>query len=195
MTLGTLIRNPHRIYKCCSDKTTNNKDYKMIQIETDRIFLRKFTLNDVVDLSMVLSDPQSMVHYSGAFSSDKVKHWINRNIERYESDGYGLWAMIRKSDNAFLGDCGITNQIINGAVHPEIGFHVIKKYCNCGYATEAALGCKNYAFDKLKLSKIYSYTRVENLASRRVSEKIGMVEISRFISNGHEQVLYCAEKI
>lgn len=173
-----------RLYINAKIMTTNPK------IETERIYLRKLNLNDCSDLAKVLSDPVSMIHYGGAFSFDKVEQWIFKNTKRYETDDYGLWAMIRKSDDAFMGDCGITNQIVDGELIQEIGYHVIRNYCNMGYATESALACKIHAFKNLKIPIIYSYTRVDNLASRRVAEKIGMIETKRFMSNGHEQILY-----
>jgi RimJ/RimL family protein N-acetyltransferase len=68
-------------------------------IETSRLLLRNLTLEDVSNLSLVLSDKESMRHYPHAFSNDEVKRWIERNIERYKNDGFGLWAVIRKGDN------------------------------------------------------------------------------------------------
>ncbi|MDD4500571.1 MAG: GNAT family N-acetyltransferase, partial [Bacteroidales bacterium] len=116
--------------------------------------------------------------------------WIERNIERYNNDGFGLWAVIRKADNQFLGDCGITLQNIDGDILPEIGFHIIKTYCNKGYATEAAEACKKYAIDVLGFKSIYSYSEVGNKASQRVSSKIGMTRVRTFKKDGTEEVVY-----
>jgi len=131
-----------------------------------------------------------MRHYPHAFSTEEVAIWINRNIERYKNDGFGLWAVIRKDDGQFLGDCGITLQNIDGDTLPEIGFHIIKTFCNMGYATEAAEACKRYAIEVLKVKSIYSYSEVENKASQRVSAKIGMNQIKTFKSEGIEKVVY-----
>lgn len=159
-------------------------------IETRRLYLRQLTLKDTPNLSLVLSDKESMRHYPHAFSTEEVAIWINRNIERYKNDGFGLWAVIRKDDGQFLGDCGITLQNIDGDTLPEIGFHIIKTFCNMGYATEAAKACKRYAIEVLKFKSIYSYSEVENKASQRVSAKIGMNQIKTFKSKGIEKVVY-----
>ncbi|HPD96483.1 MAG TPA: GNAT family N-acetyltransferase [Tenuifilaceae bacterium] len=159
-------------------------------IETRRLYLRQLTLKDTQNLSLVLSDKESMRHYPHAFSTEEVAIWINRNIERYKNDGFGLWAVIRKDDGQFLGDCGITLQNIDGDTLPEIGFHIIKTFCNMGYATEAAEACKRYAIEVLKFKSIYSYSEVENKASQRVSAKIGMNQIKTFKSEGIEKVVY-----
>ncbi len=131
-----------------------------------------------------------MRYYPHALSNEEVEKWIERNIERYNNDGFGLWAVIRKADNQFLGDCGITLQNIDGDILPEIGFHIIKTYCNKGYATEAAEACKKYAIDVLGFKSIYSYSEVGNKASQRVSSKIGMTRVRTFKKDGTEEVVY-----
>lgn len=83
-------------------------------IETPRLYLRQLNSKDILDLSLVLSDKDSMKYYPYVFSMSDVSIWIERNIERYQNDGFGLWAVIRKKDNQFLGDCGITLQNIDG---------------------------------------------------------------------------------
>lgn len=159
-------------------------------IETTRLYLRQLTINDAFNLSLVLSDSDSMKYYPHKFSEIEVKNWIESNIERYKTHGFGLWAVIRKTDNQFLGDCGITLQNIDGKVLPEIGFHIIKKYCNMGYATEAANACAQYAINKLQFKAIYSYSNIDNIASQRVSQKIGFTKVKTFKSNGIEHVVY-----
>lgn len=160
-----------------------------IIIETHRLFMRELTMNDISDLSLVLSDEESMQHYPHAFSEDEVRKWIERNIARYKNDGFGLWAVIRKGDNQLLGDCGITFQNIDGEILPEIGFHIIKSYCNRGYATEAADACKRYAIDVLGFKSIYSYSEIRNIASQKVSSKIGMKRVKTFRKDGIEEIV------
>ena len=159
-------------------------------IETPRLFLRQLTLEDASNLALVLSDQESMRHYPHAFSDEEVRKWIERNIERYKNEGFGLWAVIRKTDNQFLGDCGITLQNIDGDVLPEIGFHIIKTFCNMGYATEAAQACKKYAIEVLGFKSIYSYYEAGNKASQRVSSKIGLAKVKTFEKDGIEEVVY-----
>ena len=159
-------------------------------IETRRLILRQLTLEDISSLSLVLSDQESMRHYPHAFSYEEVKNWIERNIERYKNDGFGLWAVIRKEDNQFLGDCGITLQNIDGDILPEVGFHIIKSFCNMGYATEAAEACKKYAIEVLGFKSIYSYSEVGNKASQRVSSKIGLNKVKTFKKDDIEEVVY-----
>lgn len=159
-------------------------------LETPRLYLRLLTKEDASDLSLVLSDQESMRYYPHPFSQEEVMAWIEHNLQRYQSDGFGLWAVIRKADNQFLGDCGITLQNIDGDILPEIGFHIIKKYCNAGYVTEAAEACKRYAIERLGSQSVYSYSEVGNKASQRVASKIGMHLVKTFCKDGIKEVVY-----
>jgi len=143
-------------------------------IETKRLSLRELKQEDLKDLHAIFSDPKSMKHYPKPFTLQESEEWINRNIKNYADYGFGLWGVILKDNNKFIGDCGITMQDINGTIEPEIGYHINRNYVNKGYATEAAQACRNYAFEVLKLQKIYSHTNKKNVASIKVAVKNGM---------------------
>lgn len=161
-------------------------------IETERLYLRELVPKDKIYLMKVLSDPESMVYYPHPFSEQEVENWIFWNIENYKQYQHGLWAVILKKDELFIGDCGITMQNIENETVPEIGFHIIKEYCNKGYATEAARACKEYAFNILNYSRIFSYTTVKNIPSQKVAEKIGMQVYKNFNKNGEKQIVQVA---
>lgn len=146
----------------------------MVILETERLILRELRENDKENLGKVLSDPISMQYYNHPFNEHEVEEWINWNIENYATYTCGLWAAILKDDGTFLGDCVITMQNIDGEILPEIGFHIIKEYCNKGYASEAAKACMEYAFNVLRFEQIYSYSTIDNLPSQKVAPKIGM---------------------
>lgn len=145
-----------------------------MMIETKRLILRELTMDDLKDLHKILSDPESMKHYPKPFTLEESENWINWNIENYMKYGFGLWAVALKEEKQFIGECGITMQNINGRMEPEIGYHINKEYTKKGYATEAAKACRNYAFEVLKLEKIYSYMKYTNIASSKVAKNNGM---------------------
>jgi|SRR5690554_4674075 len=161
-------------------------------IETERLYLRELVPEDKINLMKVLSDPESMVYYPHPFSEQEVENWIFWNIENYKQYQHGLWAVILKKDELFIGDCGITMQNIENETVPEIGFHIIKEYCNKGYATEAARACIEYAFNILNYSRIFSYTTVKNIQSQKVAKKIGMQVYKKFNKNGEKQIVQVA---
>jgi RimJ/RimL family protein N-acetyltransferase len=163
-------------------------------IETERLYLREFTLDDSQNLSKVLSDPEAMQYYPEPFNQEKVEKWIRWNLDNYKKYNHGLWAVILKDEESFLGDCGITMQLIDQEQVPEIGFHILKDYWNKGYATEAAIACKHYAFDVLGYSKVFSYTSLRNIPSQKVAEKMGMQVYKIFEKNGEKQIAQVALK-
>ncbi|QTL97808.1 GNAT family N-acetyltransferase [Iocasia frigidifontis] len=164
----------------------------MMIIETKRLYLRELIPEDKTNLMKVLSDPESMVYYPHPFSEKEVENWIYWNIENYKKYQHGLWAVIVKKGKVFIGDCGITMQNIGNETVPEIGFHIIKEYCNKGFATEAAMACKEYAFKTLNFPKIFSYTTIKNVPSQKVAEKIGMQNYKYFDKNGEKQIVQVA---
>lgn len=143
-------------------------------IETSRLILREFTLDDVNSLARVLSDAETMRFYPARFDRGGVEDWISRNIRRYAKYGFGLWAAVLKSSGELIGDCGLTVQNLEGIDEVEIGYHTRRDLWGQGLATEAARGCRDFGFQRLTAPRLISIIRPENLASRRVAEKNGM---------------------
>lgn len=161
----------------------------IIILETERLYLRELELSDAGELAKVLSDPESMKFYPYPFSPQEVENWITWNIDNYAKYGFGLWAVIRKEDNAFLGDCGITMQNIDGEKLPEAGFHIIKEFTRKGYASEAAWAVMKYAAT-FTFKKIYSYCEVHNTPSQGVMIKAGMTKEKVFTQDGVAKIVY-----
>jgi [ribosomal protein S5]-alanine N-acetyltransferase len=143
-------------------------------LETPRLILREFSLDDVDALARVLSDPETMRFYPAPFDRAGVEEWIARNLRRCAKDGHGLWAMILKSTEELIGDCGLTIQDVEGKNEIEIGYHVRRDLWGHGFATEAARACRDFGFSHFHAKRPVSIIRPENLPSRRVAEKNGM---------------------
>jgi RimJ/RimL family protein N-acetyltransferase len=143
-------------------------------LETERLQLREMTFDDLDDLYAILSDPIAMQHYPKPYDRKGVEDWIERNLQRYAEEGFGLWAVVHKEDARFIGDCGLTIQQVDGIGELEIGYHILRAYWGQGLATEAARACRDYAFDVLGRDRVISWMHPENVASRRVAEKNGM---------------------
>lgn len=101
---------------------------------------------------------------------------------RYEKYGFGLWAMILKSTGNMIGQAGLTMQPYKGEEVLEIGYLLKQKFWHCGYAREAAMGCKKYAFENLNKEKVHSVIKTDNVASMRVAKSIGMTKEDEFIT-------------
>lgn len=167
-------------------------------LETNRLLLREMTQADFADLCEILQDEETMYAYEHAFSDEEAQKWLDRQLERYKNDGFGLWAVIDRENGEFLGQCGITWQNIDGETVPEIGYLFKRKYWHKGYATEAAQGCKKYAFDTLGFDRVYSIIRDNNYASQNVAKRNGMTIVKTFTKHYYgmdmPHLVYCVEK-
>ena len=154
-----------------------------IMIETERIYLREMVQSDFADLCEILQDAQTMYAYEHAFSDVEVQTWLKRQFDRYAKLGFGLWAVIDKQTNCFVGQVGLTIQDVEGTDELEIGYLVKRKYWHKGYATEAAKACKDYAFEHLKANRVVSIIRDTNYASQNVAKRVGMQLEKQFIKH------------
>lgn len=149
-------------------------------LETERLILREMNPNDYDDLYAVLADSDIMEHYPYTFDEARVRNWITRNMERYEKDGFGLWAVVLKETGKMIGDCGITMQNIHGKLLPEVGYHIRADHQRKGYASEAAAACIRYAFENLDFPAVYSYMKYTNIPSQKTAMKNGMRLIGEY---------------
>ena len=143
-------------------------------LETERLFLREMNMNDLHALYAVLADPEIMRHYPYSFDEHRVREWIGRNMDRYREYGFGLWAVCLKETGEMIGDCGLTLQPIDGEMLPEIGYHIRRDCQRKGYAREAALAVRDWAFRNTDHPAVYSYCKYTNIPSIRTAESIGM---------------------
>ncbi len=178
-----------------AERITNGIKYTpMVLLESERLRLKRYEIDDFKAVYSIFSNPDTMKHYPHAFSKEETINWINRNIKRYDDDGFGLWPVVLKSSGEVIGDCGITMQNINGEMLPEIGYHIHEQCQGMGYASEAARICIDYAFHSLNIPALYSYMKYTNVPSCRVAEKCGMTLIDEY----HDPIniktnVYCIE--
>lgn len=149
-------------------------------IETERLILRDFTFEDFYSLFEILSDKETMKHYPKPFDKEKVKSWIQWNINNYKQYGFGLLAVVLKETGEMIGDCGITIQNIDGELLPEIGYHIHKKYWRNGFGSESARAVRDWAFENTKYECLYSYMKYTNIASYSTAIANGMKKVKEY---------------
>ena len=155
-------------------------------LKTKRLILRDMTEKDFDALYEVLADSDIMQHYPYTFDEARVRGWINKNIKRYKIFGFGLWAVCLKENGEMIGDCGLTMQLINGQIKPEIGYHIRKDRQGKGYAKEAAAAVRDWTFNNTPFNIVYSYMKHTNAPSRRTAISYGCKQVDRFEDDENE---------
>ena len=161
-------------------------------IETQRLLLQELSPEDFDALYAVLADSDIMQHYPYTFDAGRVQRWIAWNMERYQKDGFGLWAVVLKESGEMIGDCGLTMQNINGSIQPEIGYHIAKAHQRQGYAKEAARACRDWAFENTPFNRVYSYMKKANIPSSATARANGMRLVEEFTDKEGEQTVVYA---
>lgn len=138
------------------------------------MILRELTPEDLSGLMGIFSDPIAMRYYPSTKTEEEVRELVQRHMSNYKVYGFSLWAAILKENNQFAGLAGLIPQDVEGKREVEIGYLFLRKYWGMGLATEGAIACKNYGFNKLGLHKLISLIDPGNKASIRVAEKVGM---------------------
>ena len=149
----------------------------MPEIETARLRLRLFTLNDLDDYGLLYSNPE-FTKYSpkGAVPKEKAKEAAlaacNYFIAHWQQHGFGVWAVTDKQTGKLLGHCGLN--FLPNSPEVEVLYRLDQPYWSQGIATEAAIASLRYGFEEIKLDQIIAITKPEHVASRRVMEKAGL---------------------
>lgn len=158
-------------------------------IEIERLVLRELSNDDFNALYTVLADSDIMQHYPYTFNEERIKIWIEKSIERYNIFGFGLWAVCLKSTGEMIGDCGLTMQIINGQIKPEIGYHIRKDMQRKGYAKEASVAVRDWAFINTPFNMLFSYMKKSNIPSAATALSFGCKIVEEFIDNENDTTL------
>ena len=153
-------------------------------MQTERLTIREMTQSDIDVLCEIMCDEETMMAaYGTPYSVEEVKRWIDRQLKRYEDFGFGLWAVTLKATGKVIGQCGLTYQNWRDRQVLEIGYLFHRSYWHRGYATEAAIACREYAFDVLNVDSVYSIIRDMHTASQGVAVRNGMKIIDRAKKN------------
>jgi RimJ/RimL family protein N-acetyltransferase len=143
----------------------------MPEIETARLRLRYFTLEDFDDLFRIYSDSQVM-QYLSSRTKEQTQISLNKHIQHWEEHNFGMYAVIDKQSGTMIGRCGLG--FLENTPEVELGYVFDKLYWNMGLATEASKATLKYGFEEVKLDRIVAIAKPENIASVRVIQKVGM---------------------
>ena len=194
--------------KTMQEQDFENRDSKSIQkstmiLETKRLYVREYTLEDLPASHTILSDKETMYAWGHGFSIDESKEWLEKQLKSYKENGFGIWAIIDKASGTIIGNAGLDRASINLTNQKsivkqevvEIGYIVAKRFWGQGLGTEAARAVQEYAFKVLGLERVYCLIKEDNFASMRVARKLGGRIIGENIKNykGKDLVHYIFE--
>ena len=145
----------------------------MAFIETERLILRTWMPDDAERLLELNSDPEVARFLGGtaAFTIERMRAWIERQMEEQEREGFSLWPVIRKEDGRLIGRAGL-HRLPEGYV--EVGWVFERSVWGMGYASEAARASIAYGLDVAHLDHVYALINPFNAASIAVAYRVGM---------------------
>jgi ribosomal-protein-alanine N-acetyltransferase len=147
----------------------------MYVLETDRLRLRRFTIDDAEFILDLLNQPSFLRHIGdkGVRTSEGAREYIlDGPLASYEKNGFGLYMVELKSSEEEIGMCGLVNR--EALEDIDIGFAFLPQFWGRGYAVESASAVVNSERQTLGLDRIVAITSPDNDASIRVLERIGM---------------------
>jgi ribosomal-protein-alanine N-acetyltransferase len=144
-------------------------------LETPRLLLRTWTLDDAEAAFAIYSDPEVMRFMGGVTQHDveEVRRWLAaRPMAHQALHGLTMWATVEKATGRLVGACGL--KFLEGGMNIEVGYHFARAVWGRGYATEGAAAAVRYGFERLGLRRILGVVNPANHASQRVLEKVGL---------------------
>lgn len=158
----------------------NNTPGNYFSQETERLAFRKLTENDIPGWSRFFVN-NDRTHFVGAAQfahlneMEKATNWIQSQLDRYAAGNFGQLAVIEKESGKFIGVSGlIERELEEGKKDYEVTYSLLPECWSKGYATEAAMHFKKYAFNHLGCRSAISIIHVDNQPSENVALKNGM---------------------
>jgi len=154
--------------------------YDLPVLETERLLLRKLTLDDAEDMFEYASDPEVTKYLVWVAHQDieDSREFLKSVLDRYRKGLVASWGVVHKLDEKLIGTCGYISWLPHGDLgkhaRAELGFALSRKYWGQGLMPEAVREVITFGFRKMQLNRIQATCEVENLASERVLEKVGM---------------------
>ena len=151
-------------------------------LETERLRLRPFTLDDLPAHARLYADPDVTKWiadgpFLGAAAGERSERAVRRFVAHWREHGFGVWAIEERATGRVIGQCGLNTLELDETLEPrevEILWALERASWERGYGTEAAKAALAYAFDVVGLDRIVALARPQNGPSRRIMDKLGL---------------------
>jgi RimJ/RimL family protein N-acetyltransferase len=147
----------------------------MTLLSTERLFLRKFNLNDADFLIKLMNDKDWIRNIGdrGVHSIRDAEEYIRtRFLKSYDENGFGFYVIALKDSGQLIGTAGLVNR--EGLEHVDIGYGMLPEYRGKGYAFEATKAVYDYGYSELGLNKIIAIVNPDNQGSINLLKKLGL---------------------
>ncbi len=143
----------------------------VVALETERLLLREWRNEDFEPYAAYYAD-EEMARYVGG-RTDRAQAWrrMASLVGHWGVRGYGSWAIEEKSTGKFAGVVGLW--FPEGWPELELGYWLVRAVHGKGYATEAGVKARDYAFDVVGADTLVSYIHPDNEPSKRLAERLG----------------------
>ena len=146
----------------------------MTVLETERLFLRRFTVDDAQFILTLVNEP-SFLRYIGDKQvrnlEDARQYILNGPVASYERNGFGLYLVELRKSHTPIGMCGLIKR--EELPDPDVGFAFLPDFWTRGFAFEAAAAVLQNAGERLRLERILAITSLDNEASIRLLQRLG----------------------
>jgi RimJ/RimL family protein N-acetyltransferase len=151
---------------------------------TERLRLRAFRAADLDAYAVMQANPNVMRYMVTGGASTRVEVWrtMLMSVGSWALRGYGMWAVEKIDGGAFVGSVGIFHPL--DWPEPELGYSIDQPFWHQGFASEAASAARDWFFAHFRFSRVASFIRPDNHASRRVVERLGAVRERTFELRG-----------
>jgi RimJ/RimL family protein N-acetyltransferase len=158
------------------------------ELETERLQLRRVSLDDAEFMLEIWNDPAFVRHVGdrGVRTIEQAREAMKSGaLKLYADYGYGPYAMVLKSDGTRIGICGLFKR--ENLEHPDIGFSVLPAYGGKGYAGEAASAVLAHARDDLGLDELTAIVSPRNAPSIGLIQKLGLSFVRMITMPGEDE--------
>lgn len=118
-------------------------------------------------------DPRIMDTIGGVRSEAESEMYLRRNLAHWERHGFGLWMLQLRDDGAFIGRAALRRMPLGGDVENVLGYALQAESWGMGYGSEIARAIVEIAFRRLGVNSVVAGALPDNVASRRILEKLG----------------------
>lgn len=160
-------------------------------LRTERLYFRQPTMDDSTWWMEFINSPEAL-QFLGLKVGDQASctFFLQKSLDRFPRDGSGLHAVLERATNKPVGMVGLLTQEVEGVMELEIGYHLLPSAWGKGYATEAAIACKEFAIEHNLSPSVVSLIDPANFASQAVAKRNGMVFDRKAIFRGEELFVF-----